>query len=123
MAHQPNAERRPMRIRSVVHDLTHESARARQKRKRERDFKEALPETRDIDRAIVAALREMIARDYKGLVGNAWRANSECGRIVLGAMRQLEREGCDAQNPAFMARILHRLGDHTRDDNLTRSQL
>lgn len=107
----------------MIHDLIHESARRRQRRKRERDFEEALPATRDIDRVIISALRDMIIRDYGGLLGNAWRSKSEVGRLIEDAVKLLEAEGFNVDHPVLTARLRHRLGDDSRDHILQRSQL
>jgi hypothetical protein len=94
--------------------------RERQERKRLRDEHDRLAGTRAIDQALVNALRGVIRDQHGGLVGQAWRAGSEVGEVVERALRSLERAGYDVEHPTQTARVLHRVGDSSRDYDLVR---
>lgn len=96
----------------------------RQERKRLRDSIESIAATRAIDQALIGAMREVLTERYRGRAGNAWRdRDSELGRVIALAFCKLERSGYDVRNPVQVARVLHRLGDQTRDHDLIRPPL
>jgi hypothetical protein len=104
----------------MSYDMRKRADRERQERKRLRDEHDRLASSRAIDQALVSALRDALRERHSGLVGQAWRAGSEIGEVVERALRELERLGYDVEHPTQTARVLHRLGDASRDYDLNR---
>jgi hypothetical protein len=89
--------------------------RDRQRRKRERDAASGLASPRQVDEFLVRGMAAVLRERHNGKVGLAWRRRAEIGEIVERALLIMKEAGLPNDNPAQIARILHRLGDTSSD--------